>query len=121
MPSICNRVAVRYGHMECVSVKLSRKASREEIISSFRKFNPISSLRLPSAPKRPIVYLEEENRPQPKLDVNIEDGMASVIGRLRECSILDYKFVVLGNNVVRGAAGAAVLNAELLKVKGYIG
>lgn len=116
----CNRVAVKYGHTECVSVKLSEKASKEDIISSFRKFNPLASMHLPSAPKRPIVYLGGENRPQPKLDANTEGGMASVIGRLRECDILDYKFVVLGNNVVRGAAGAALLNAELLKIKGYL-
>lgn len=116
----CNRVGVRYGHTESVSVKLSKKATKEDIISSFRKFNPLASMRLPSAPKRPIIYLEEENRPQPKLDANLEGGMASVVGRLRECNILDYKFTVLGHNLIRGAAGAAVLNAELLKVKGCL-
>ncbi len=117
----CNRVAVRYGHTECVSVKLSENADKEDIISSFGKFNPLADMKLPSAPKRPIVYLEGENRPQPKLDANIEGGMASVVGRLRKCGILDYKFVVLGHNVMRGAAGAAVLNAELLKIRGYLG
>lgn len=116
----CTRVPVRYGHTESVSVKLSEKASAEEILSSFKAFNPLAPMKLPTAPKRPIVYLEGENRPQPKLDVNIEGGMASVIGRLRECSIFDYKFVVLGHNLIRGAAGAALLNAELLKVKGYL-
>ncbi len=117
----CNRVAVRYGHTECVSVKLSRKVSREEIISSFGRFRPRISKTLPSAPKAPVVYASEENRPQPKLDADIEGGMVSVVGRLRECAVLDYKFVVLGNNLVRGAAGAAILNAELLKERGYIG
>ena len=116
----CNRVGVRYGHTECVSVKLSRHAAEEEILSAFSKFNPLKSLKLPSAPKHPIVYLAGQGRPQPKLDVNTEGGMASVVGRLRKCNILDYKFVVLGHNLVRGAAGAAVLNAELLKAKGYI-
>ena len=116
----CNRVAVKYGHTECLSVKLSKKATREEIISSFKKFNPLASLKLPSAPKHPIIYNDAENRPQPKLDANLEGVMASVVGRLRECTILDYKFTVLGHNLIRGAAGAAVLNAELLKVKGYL-
>ncbi len=116
----CNRVAVRHGHTECVSVKLSKKAEPKEIISAFERFNPLKKYGLPSAPEHPIVYLKNENRPQPKLDVNIEKGMASVVGRLRPCNILDYKFVVLGHNLIRGAAGAALLNAELLKVKGYL-
>ena len=116
----CNRVSVRYGHMEALSVKFSRRPEREEIIESFERFSPIKNLGLHSAPERPVVYKNEENRPQNKLDLGIEGGMASVVGRLRECSILDYKFVVLGHNLVRGAAGAAILNAELLKVKGYL-
>ena len=116
----CNRVSVKYGHMEAVSVKFSRKPERNEIIESFMEFSPIKKLGLPSAPKRPVVYKEEENRPQNRLDLNTEGGMASVVGRLRECNIMDYKFVVLGHNLVRGAAGAAILNAELLKVKGYL-
>ena len=115
------RVAVKYGHTESVSVKLSKKATAKEVIKAFRDFHPDRSLNLPSSPKHPIVYLEQDNRPQPKLDVNMENGMASVVGRLRPCSILDYKFIVLGHNLVRGAAGAAILNAELLKAKGYIG
>ena len=116
----CNRVAVRHGHTESVSIKLSKKADREDIIDAFNSFNPIKSLNLPSAPKHPIIYLSQEDRPQPKLDVSVENGMASVVGRLRECSILDYKFTVLGHNLVRGAAGGTILNAELLKRKGYI-
>ncbi len=116
----CNRVAVRHGHMECVSVKLSKKTNEDEIISRLESFRPLAAMNLPSAPKRPIIYQRNQNRPQPKLDVNLENGMASVVGRLRKCNILDYKFVVLGHNLVRGAAGAAVLNAELLKAKGYL-
>ncbi len=116
----CNRVPVRHGHIECVSVKLAEKAGKEEIIEAFRNFRPLKGLGLPSAPANPVIYTENENRPQPKLDANAENGMASVVGRLRECKILDYKFVVLGHNLIRGAAGAAILNAELLKVKGYI-
>ncbi len=117
----CNRVAVKDGHTECVSVKLSKNTTEGEILNAFKNFNPLKGLKLPSAPEHPIVYLTSNNRPQPKLDVNIEHGMASVVGRLRECSILDYKFVILGHNLIRGAAGNAILNAELLKVKGYIG
>ncbi|MDE1849170.1 MAG: aspartate-semialdehyde dehydrogenase [Candidatus Micrarchaeota archaeon] len=117
----CNRVAVRHGHMETVNVKLSRKADEDKIIKAFESFKPLKEMGLPSAPERPIVYMRNENRPQPKLDANIENGMASVVGRLRKCSILDYKFIVLGHNLVRGAAGAAILNAELLKAKGYVG
>ena len=117
----CNRVPVRYGHMESVSVKLSKKATKEEIVSSFKRFDPLRGMGLPSAPRHSIIYTAKENRPQPKLDVDIENGMTTVIGRLRECNVLDYKFTILGNNVVRGAAGAAMLNAELLKVKGFIG
>ncbi|MDE1851558.1 MAG: aspartate-semialdehyde dehydrogenase [Candidatus Micrarchaeota archaeon] len=117
----CNRVAVRNGHLETVNVKLSKKTSEEDIIKAFESFKPLKGMGLPSAPERPIVYMRNENRPQPKLDVNAENGMASVVGRLRKCGILDYKFLVLGHNLIRGAAGAAILNAELLKAKGYIG
>ncbi|MDE1768329.1 MAG: aspartate-semialdehyde dehydrogenase [Candidatus Micrarchaeota archaeon] len=116
----CNRVAVKYGHTECASVKLGKKATKEDLIRAFEEFRPNKQLKLPSAPQRPVVYIDKENRPQPKLDVNTQNGMASTVGRLRPCKILDYKFVVLGHNLVRGAAGAAILNAELLKVKGYI-
>ncbi len=116
----CNRVPVKYGHTEAVSMKLSKKATIKDIVAAFEGFNPLKSLKLPSSPQHPIVYLSAENRPQPKLDVDIENGMASVVGRLRPCNILDYKFVVLGHNLIRGAAGDAILNAELLKVKGYL-
>ena len=116
----CNRVAVRQGHTECISVKLSGKASRDEVIDAFIGFRASGMPKLPSAPEHPVIYLAQEDRPQPKLDIGLEGGMASVVGRLRPCSILDYKFVVLGNNLVRGAAGAAILNAELLKASGYL-
>ncbi len=116
----CNRVAVKYGHTECVSVKLSKKTNEAEMIKVLRAFNPLKSLKLPFSPQHPVVYNEGEYRPQPRFDVNVENGMASVVGRLRPCEVLDYKFVVLGHNLIRGAAGAAILTAELLKVKGYL-
>ncbi len=116
----CNRVAVRYGHMEALSVKFTRNPEKEEIVESLRKLKPIKKLGLPSAPERPVVYMTEENRPQNRLDLEVEGGMASVVGRLRKCGVLDYKFVVLGHNLIRGAAGAAILNAELLKTEGYL-
>ena len=116
----CNRVAVKLGHTECISVKLSKKADEEELIEAFESFTTDRSLNLPSSPRHPVVYLRQRNRPQPKLDLEEGEGMVSVVGRLRQCNILDYKFVVLGHNLVRGAAGAAILNAELLKSKGYL-
>ncbi len=116
----CNRVNVNDGHLEAVSVKLSKAATEQQVKDAFRNFNPLKSLDLPSSPKNPIVVMEEPDRPQPKLDRNLENGMASVVGRIRKCSILDYKFMVLGHNTIRGAAGAAILNAELLKERGYL-
>jgi aspartate-semialdehyde dehydrogenase len=116
----CNRVHVSDGHLETVSVKLTKKASEQQIKDAFKKFNPLKSLNLPSSPLNPIVVREEADRPQPKLDRNLEKGMASVVGRIRPCNVLDYKFLVLGHNTIRGAAGAAILNAELLASKGYI-
>ncbi len=117
----CNRVNVSDGHTECVSVKLPKPATEKGIISAFENFNPLKSLKLPSSPQHLIVVRKELDRPQPKLDRNLEKGMASVVGRIRKCNVLDYKFVVLGHNTIRGAAGAAILNAELMKVKGMIG
>jgi aspartate-semialdehyde dehydrogenase len=117
----CNRVAVRHGHTECVSVKLSKKVDKKDIISAFENFKPNKSLKLPSSPEHPVVYLDADNRPQPKLDVGLENGMASIVGRLRPCNILDYKFVVLGHNLIRGAAGAAIGSAGVLKSRGFIG
>ena len=76
--------------------------------------------KLPSAPEQPVIYMEQPDRPQPRRDVERENGMAVFIGRLRKCPVLDYKFVALGHNTVRGAAGAAVLNAELMKMEGLL-
>jgi aspartate-semialdehyde dehydrogenase len=117
----CNRVAVRHGHTECVNVKLAKQTDIKEITKVLESFNPLKAMGLPSAPKRPIIVTSQHNRPQPKMDVEAEKGMASVVGRIRKCEILDYKFTLLSHNLIRGAAGAAILNAELLKAKGYIG
>lgn len=116
----CTRVGVVNGHTESVSVKLSRKADPDEVIEAWEDFNPLAGLGLPSAPRRPITYTRESDRPQPRKDASAGNGMTTVIGRLRECSILDYKFVLLGHNLVRGAAGSAILNAEMLVKQGYI-
>jgi aspartate-semialdehyde dehydrogenase len=117
----CNRVNVNDGHLECVQVKLKKKTSIEEIINSWNNFiSEPQKLNLPSAPKQPIHYFHEEKFPQPKLHRNLENGMAVSVGRLRECSLFDYKFVVLSHNTVRGAAGGTILIAELLNAKGFI-
>lgn len=116
------RVAVLDGHTESVSVKLCRPASLEEIKEAFRKYTSLpQKLKLPSAPECPVILKEEPDRPQPRLDVNLERGMATIVGRVRPCSICDYKFVILGHNTIRGAAGAAILNAELLIAQGFFG
>ena len=116
----CNRVSVRDGHLETVSFELYKKASIEEIKNELINFNPLKDLNLPSAPKHPIVIKEENNRPQPKYDRDEGNGMSCVIGRIRNCNILDYKMILLSHNTIRGAAGGAILNAELLKEKGYL-
>ncbi|HQJ75443.1 MAG TPA: aspartate-semialdehyde dehydrogenase [Bacteroidota bacterium] len=114
----CNRVAVINGHTECVSIKTIKKTTKEEIISVWKKYTSIpQQLNLPFAPKKPIHYFEKENYPQPRIHRNVENGMALSIGRLRECPIFDYKFVILSHNTIRGAAGCAILNAELLITK----
>jgi aspartate-semialdehyde dehydrogenase len=116
----CNRVPVLDGHMECVSIGLKKIASLYEVQEALRTFEVSAELAaLPSALRRPIVVLEEENRPQPRRDVNAGSGMAAVVGRVRECPILDVKMTLLSHNLVRGAAGAAVLNAELLAARGF--
>ena len=115
----CNRVPVLDGHMECVSIGLKKIASLYEVQEALRTFEVSAELAaLPSALRRPIVVLEEEDRPQPRRDVN-GNGMAAVVGRVRECPILDVKMTLLSHNLVRGAAGAAVLNAELLAARGF--
>lgn len=110
----CNRVAVEDGHTECVSIQLKTKATRAEILAAWAEFAPLSGQRLPSAPEQPVEYDASPDRPQPRLDKMRGRGMAATVGRLRECSLLDWKFVVLSHNTIRGAAGAAVLNAEVL-------
>ncbi len=117
----CNRVAVLDGHLECVSVKLGRQASLEEMLAAFRAFRAEpQDISLPTAPDPPIVLRGEDDRPQPRYDRSVGNGMALAVGRVRECPVLDYKFVVLSHNTIRGAAGASILNAELLKAKGYL-
>ena len=106
----CNRVPVVNGHTQCVSVKLGTRASVSEVIDAWRNF---SSPNLPSAPKHPIYYFNEEEFPQPKLHRELENGMAVSIGRARKCSLFDLKYVTLSHNTIRGAAGCAILNAEL--------
>ena len=122
MSAQCNRVAVEDGHTESVSVRLKTKATAEEITSAWEEFRgEPQQLRLPSAPDRPVVYLNATDRPQPRFDVDAGAGMTATVGRLRKCNVLDWKFTVLSHNTIRGAAGAAILNAEFLKAKGYLG
>jgi aspartate-semialdehyde dehydrogenase len=117
----CNRVPVVDGHTICVSVEFEKKPSEQEIIAALNGFRGVpQQKKLPSAPEQPVIYMEQADRPQPRRDVERENGMAVFVGRLRKCPVLDYKFVALGHNTVRGAAGAAVLNAELMKVEGLI-
>lgn len=117
----CIRVPVLDGHTAAVFVSFEKKPSKEEIIEKWRSFQGLpQTLELPSAPKQFIQYLEEDNRPQVQLDKDFENGMGISMGRLREDSVYDYKFVGLSHNTVRGAAGGAVLCAELLKAQGYI-
>jgi aspartate-semialdehyde dehydrogenase len=117
----CNRVAVEDGHTESISIKLKKRASAEKIISAWREFRGgVKELQLPFAPEEPIFYDERPDRPQPRLDIERGHGMTVSCGRLRPCSLLDWKFTMLSHNTIRGAAGAALLNAELLKAKGYL-
>lgn len=116
----CTRVNVTDGHTECVSFLLGRKASLNDIKKAIKEFNPLKKLKLPSAPNPPIILTEDENRPQPKYERDAGKGMAVTIGRLRKCSVLDYKMTILSHNTVRGAAGGTILIAELLKAKGII-
>jgi aspartate-semialdehyde dehydrogenase len=121
MSAQCNRVAVEDGHTESVSVRLKKKARPEEIIKAWKEFRSVpQELRLPSAPEQPVRYTAFADRPQPRFDVEAGNGMTTTVGRLRPCGVLDWKFTVLSHNTIRGAAGAALLNAELLKVRGYL-
>ncbi len=111
----CNRVNVTDGHLKCVSLKLSRKATIEDLKEAWESFHPLpQQLKLPSAPLKPVHFFVEENFPQPKIHRDLEGGMAVSVGRLRPCTLFDYKFSILSHNTIRGAAGCAILNAELL-------
>ena len=117
----CNRVAVIDGHLESVAVKLKNKPGKDEMIEAWQNFKGVpQELSLPMAPARPIYYYHEKNYPQPKLHRDRDKGMALHIGRLRDCPIFDYKFTILSHNTVRGAAGGALLNAELMYKKGLL-
>ncbi len=117
----CNRVPVENGHTESISVALGKAAKIEDLQAAWRDYRSVPQERdLPSAPKRPIIVRTEANRPQPKFDIYAESGMATVVGRLRTCSVLEFKYMALGHNTIRGAAGAALLNAELMRSEGYL-
>lgn len=116
----CVRVPISDGHMASVSVAFEKKVTREEIIETWKNFKPLANLNLPSAPNPFITYFEEEDRPQTALDRNLGNGMAVAAGRLREDDILGYKFIGLSHNTIRGAAGGAILTAELLVREGYL-
>ncbi len=117
----CNRVSVVDGHTECVQVKFKKKTGIAEILDAWNSFSgDAQEENLPSAPLKLIYYFHEKNYPQPKIHRNIDKGMAVSIGRLREDKFFDYKFVILSHNTIRGAAGGALLCAELMKVQGYI-
>jgi len=117
----CNRVPVRDGHTECVSLSLAQTVTREDIVQAWEAFQAEpQALGLPSAPKRPVVVRQEVNRPQPLYDLTVEQGMATVVGRLRPCALFGWKFVLLGHNTIRGAAGGAILNGEYLVAKGWV-
>jgi aspartate-semialdehyde dehydrogenase len=115
------RVPVIDGHTESVSVSIDQGVTIEDVKHALMTFRgKPQDQRLPSAPCHPIVYLPEQNRPQPRLDVDRGNGMTVTIGRLRPCSVMGYKFIALGHNTVRGAAGAALLNAELMQSEGVL-
>ena len=117
----CNRVAVVDGHTVTVSVEFSAKPTESDLLHASESFRGVPQERqLPSAPPHPVIYMHEADRPQPRKDAERERGMAAFVGRLRACPVLDYKFVALGHNTIRGAAGAAVLNAELMHSEGML-
>ena len=117
----CNRVPVLDGHMQALSVKFAESATVDEVKLTLLAFEGLPQERaLPTAPQRPIIVMEQPDRPQPARDVWLENGMSAVVGRIRPCNILDFKMIVLGHNTVRGAAGAAILNAETYHALGYL-
>ncbi|MBW1976290.1 MAG: aspartate-semialdehyde dehydrogenase [Deltaproteobacteria bacterium] len=117
----CNRVPVRDGHLLSVSLKLKKRASRDEIVATYREFtSPLSEWNLPSAPLHPVVFVDEPLRPQPQRDAFRDGGMAVTVGQLSPCEVLDWRLVILVHNTIRGAAGGAILNAEWLHVNGLL-
>jgi aspartate-semialdehyde dehydrogenase len=120
----CNRVAVEDGHTESISIKLGNKlgraVTREDILAAWAEFKPLNGKGLPTAPEQPIEWTPQADRPQPRLDRNRGKGMTVTVGRLRPCGLLDWKFTALSHNTIRGAAGAAILNAELLASLGKL-
>jgi aspartate-semialdehyde dehydrogenase len=115
------RVPVIDGHTESVSVSLEAQPSVEQVIEAMRTFRGRpQELNLPLAPPAPVVWLEAADRPQPRLDAERDGGMTVTVGRVRRCPVLDIKFIALGHNTIRGAAGAAVLNAELMQAEGLL-
>jgi aspartate-semialdehyde dehydrogenase len=120
MSASCNRVPVVDGHTVSVSIKLTRPATREEIVDAWAEFRPLAGQDLPFAPAQPVEWTPLADRPQPRLDRNRGNGMVVTVGRLRPCKVLDWKFTVLSHNTVRGAAGATILNAEMLAKLGKL-
>jgi aspartate-semialdehyde dehydrogenase len=117
----CHRVPVADGHTVAVSVEFDSKPSLEEVVAAFQDFRGVPQQKeLPSAPAQPIVYMQQQDRPQPRRDAGRENGMAVFVGRARACPVLDLKFIACGHNTIRGAAGAAVLNAELMVSEGFL-
>lgn len=117
----CNRVPVRDGHTECVELSFIKKPNVDETIQTLEKFKGApQKLSLPSAPKKPIIYIAEEDRPQPILDRDTGHGMSIVVGRVRKSNVMDLKLILHVHNTIRGAAGAAILNGELLKAKNFL-
>jgi len=115
-------VPVVDGHTEAVSVSLDASTTEADLRAAIETFTGAPQrLGLPTAPARPIVYLDEPNRPQPRRDAGRGNGMTVSVGRLRRCPVLGWKFLALGHNTIRGAAGAAVLNAELMMAEGWVG
>ena len=118
----CNRVAVIDGHTVAVSVEFAERVTAGEIIAAMNSYRGVPQvLQLPSAPLQPVQYMTEQDRPQPRRDAERDRGMACFVGRLRPCPVLGWKFVALTHNTIRGAAGAAVLNGELMYAQGLLG
>ncbi len=117
----CVRVPVSDGHLAAINIKFKKDATKEELVEALKNFkNPLDSLGLPSAPRPFLVYFEEDNRPQTRLDRDLGNGMSISVGRIRKDSVLGWKCIALSHNTIRGAAGGSILTAELLVKRGYI-